>query len=174
MTFLKKQAFGFWLSLLSIIAVVAGYVIYSQAIVAGDGLVIASGSQPFYESDTDIYMTMVSTVQSMFLLTLACIVASVVFSQGLRESVGGLYKVLEFVVGALRVVIPVLLMILVLNFLYGSFTGLGWTFFSNEELKIYPEAVAVGTNVITAIGLFAGALVLSLFGSFFNVTKKAE
>jgi hypothetical protein len=170
MTFFKKQAFGFWLSLLSIIALVAGYVIYSNVIVAGDALFIASGSEFFYDSSLAMYQTMNSTVQIMAIAALACMVISVVLGQAMSKTV----KVLEIIVGLLRIAVPALLMILVLNFVYGSLTGLGWTFFSNAELQIYPEAVAVGKNVIVAIGLFAGALVLSLFGSFFNIVKKAK
>ena len=170
MTFFKKQAFGFWLSLLSIIALVAGYVIYSDVIVAGDALFIASGSEFFYDSSLAMYKTMNSTVQTMAIAALACMVISVVLGQAMSKPV----KVLEVIVGLLRIAVPALLMILVLTFVYGSLTGLGWTFFSNAELQIYPEAVAVGKNVIVAIGLFAGALVLSLFGAFFNVTKQAK
>jgi hypothetical protein len=63
-------------------------------------------------------------------------------------------------------------MVAFLQFLYGSFTGLGWTYFSNAELEIYEKALEVGQNVIIALGCFAGAAFISMFAAFFKISKK--
>ena len=164
---MKKQGFGMWLSLLAIIAAVVGYVIYGQAIVAGDGLLIASGSEAFYDTNAAYFAKMTATVAPMAIAGIATLVAAVVLGQFKN-------KVFTFITSIVRIATPVLFMVALLGFLEGSFTGLGWTFFSNEELEIYAEAIAVGNQVITALIAFAAAMVISLFASFFAIKKNVK
>lgn len=164
---MKKQGFGMWLSLLAIIAAVVGYVIYGQAIVAGDGLLIASGSEAFYDTNAAYFEKMTATVAPMAIAGIATLVAAVVLGQFKN-------KVFTFITSIVRIATPVLFMVALLGFLEGSFTGLGWTFFSNEELEIYAEAIAVGNQVITALIAFAAAMVISIFASFFAIKKNVK
>ena len=162
---MKKQGFGMWLSLLAIIAAVVAFVIFGQVIVAGDMLTIANGSEPFYNSSLESYTNMVETVNLCAIAGMAALAVAILLGQFQN-------KFFNIVVGIVRIAIPVLFMVALLSFLEGSFTGLGWTFFSNEELEIFAEAIAVGEQTFIGLIAFAAAMVLSIFASFFAISKK--
>lgn len=172
MNFIKKQGAGTWISIVTVIVAVIALIIYGAALGAGMDLEIASGSQPFYQANRIEDSQMMTLVVTCGVLALAFLVVAVVVGQFKSEGIVG--KVCGIVSGALRIVAPALLIIALLNFVYGSFTGLGWTFFSNEELTIYPEAIAVGKQVITGLVFFAVAAVASIVAAFFGVVKKEE
>lgn len=161
----KKQGFGMWLSLIAIIAAVVAFVMYKQVLVDGEMLIIASGSEFFYDPNAAYYATMVEAVAPLTVVGVALLALSILLGQILNGYFGILTSLL-------RVVAPAVLMVAFLQFLYGSFTGLGWTYFSNEELEIYEKALEVGQNVIITLGCFAGAAVLSMIAAFFKISKK--
>ena len=161
----KKQGFGMWLSLIAIIAAVVAFVMYKQVLVDGNMLIIASGSEFFYDPNAAYYATMVEAVAPLTVVGVALLALSILLGQILNGYFGILTSLL-------RVVAPAVLMVAFLQFLYGSFTGLGWTYFSNEELEIYEKALEVGQNVIITLGCFAGAAVLSMIAAFFKISKK--
>lgn len=169
MNFIKKQGLGTWLSILSVIIAIVGLAIYGSAVNAGNLLEIANGSQPFYDMSRGEDAVMAGTVVTCGILALVFIVLSVVLGQIKPNGILG--TVCEFVAGALRIVVPVLLMLTFLYFLSGSFTGLGWTFFSNEELEIFPEAVGVGKMVITGLIMFFLASVAAVVAAYFAIAK---
>lgn len=170
MDFIKKQGAGVWISLVTVVLSVIALIIYSIALSAGTNLLIASGSEVFYDVAREADATMVSTVTVCGIVSLALLVVAVILSQFKPTGIAG--KVCECVVGACRIVAPALLILVLLNYAYGSFTGLGWTFFSNEELSIYPEAIEVGQKVIAAAVLFAVAAVVAIIAAFFEMAKK--
>ena len=172
MNFIKKQGAGAWISIVTVIVAIVALIIYGAALSAGMGLEIASGSQPFYEASRPEDSVMLSTVVTCGVIALVALAVAVVLGQFKSEGIVG--KVCVIISGALRIVAPALLIIALLNFVYGSFTGLGWTFFSNEELAIYPEAIAVGRQVIVGLVFFAVAAVASIVAAFFGVVKKEE
>lgn len=172
MDFIKKQGIGVWVSLATIVLVIIGLIIYSVALAAGTDLTIASGSQQFYVLDRAEDMVMTSTVVTCGVLALIFLVVAIALGELKLEGIAG--KACGILSDALRIVAPALLIVVLINYLYGSFTGLGWTFFSNEELVIYPEAIAVGKQVITATIFFAIAAVASIVASFFSVVKKEK
>lgn len=161
----KKQGFGMWLSLIAIIAAVVAFVMYKQVLVDGEMLIIASGSEFFYDPNAAYYATMVEAVAPLTVVGVALLALSILLGQILNGYFGILTSLL-------RVVAPAVLMVAFLQFLYGSFTGLGWTYFSNEELEIYEKALEVGQNVIITLGCFAGAAFISMFAAFFKISKK--
>lgn len=161
----RKQGFGMWLSLIAIIASVVAFVMYKQALVDGNMLIIASGSEFFYDPNAAYYATMVETVAPYTVVGVALLALAILLGQ----IQNGYFGILT---SCIRVVAPAVLMVAFLQFLYGSFTGLGWTYFSNAELEIYEEALAVGQNVIIALGCFAGAAFISMFAAFFKISKK--
>lgn len=170
MKFIKRQGFGTWFSILAIIVSVVGLIIYGAAVSAGTGLTIASGSEPFYDFSRPEDTAMTGAVVTCGILALVFLLLAVVIGQLKFGSIIG--TALDLVVGALRIVAPMLLMIAALYFLYGSFSGLGWTFFSNAELAIAPEAVAVGKQVITGLVIFVVSSVAAIVASFFSIRKK--
>ncbi|HIR39134.1 MAG TPA: hypothetical protein IAB90_02015 [Candidatus Coproplasma stercoripullorum] len=170
MNLIKKQGAGTWISLGALVLALIALIIYGAALSAGTDLTIASGSEMFYDMarTSDIAMTqLVPVCGSLALVFLA--LAIVLGELNLSGTVG---KVCGWIGGALRIVAPALIIVAVLNFLYGSFTGLGWTFFSNEELVIYPEATAVGQQVITGLVFFVIAAVAAIVAAFFGMRKK--
>ena len=169
MNFIKKQGAGAWISIVTVIVAIVALIIYGAALSAGMGLEIASGSQPFYEASRPEDSVMLSTVVTCGVIALVALAVAVVLGQFKSEGIVG--KVCVIVSGALRIVAPALLIIALLNFVYGSFTGLGCTYFSNEELAIYPEAIAVGRQVIVGLVFFAVAAVASIVAAFFGVVK---
>lgn len=168
----KKQGIGTWITLGTVLVSLIALIIYGAALSAGMELTIASGSEVFYMSARTEDAAMMTAVVVCGILSLVFLVAAVVLAQFEFEGVVG--KVCDVVVGVLRVVSPALIMAALLYFVYGSLTGLGWTFFSNEELEIYPEAISTGKTVITGLVFFGIASVAGIVASFFGMSKKAQ
>ena len=172
MNIIKKQGLGTWISLGARVIAIIALIIYGAALGAGTGLTIASGSEVFYDTTRDADIAMMSSVVSCSIVALILIAVAIVLGQ--LKLAGIADKICGWVAGALRIIAPSLLIVAAINFLYGSFTGLGWTFFSNEELVIFPEAIAVGNQVITGLVFFVIAAVAAVVASFFNMTKKEQ
>ena len=170
MNFIKKQGIGAWISLAAIVLSIIGFILYNVALSSGMGLEIASGSQLFYEAGRAEDAAMMTMVVTCGVIALVLFVASIVLDQFRGESVVG--KVCSIAADACRIVAPALLIVTTLYFVYGSFTGLGWTFFSNEELVIFETAIATGKTVITGIVFFLLAAIAGIVGAYFEVSKK--
>lgn len=153
------------ISVVAVIAVVIGLILLGVVMAAGEGLEIASGSQPFYDFTRPEDSAMKSFTIAFGIVGAVLLVASVVLGQ----IEGG--KILKIVADVLKILAPAALLIAALYFVFGSFTGLGWTYFSNAELQIYPEAIALGGKVITGIVFSFVAAVLALVASFLKVDQ---
>lgn len=172
MNIIKKQGAGTWITLGTILLSLIALIVYQNALASGTDQLIASGSQLFYETTRPEDSAMISVVLTCGVIALVLLVAAIILSQ--FKSGGILGKVLECAVGVLRVAAPVLIIVAMLYFVYGSFTGLGWTFFSNAELEIYPEAVSTGKTVIAGLILFAISAIASVVAAFFGMVKKEQ
>jgi len=172
MNLIKKQGIGTWITLGTVLVSLIALIIYGVALGAGMDLDTSSNNQVFYSASRPEDSAMMTTVVVCGVLSLVFLAAAIVLSQFKFEGIVG--KVVDGVVGACRIVAPALLIMATLYFVYGSFTGLGWTFFSNEELVIFPEAIAVGKQVIVGIVFFVIAAVAGIVASFFAMTKKTE
>lgn len=172
MNIIKKQGLGTWITLITAILTLVGVILYQTALAAGTDLLIASGSQLFYEAIRPEDSAMMAVVLPCAIVGLVCLVAAIVLAQVNLEGIAG--KVCECVVGILRIAAPVLVFVAMLYFAYGSLTGLGWTFFSNEELVIFPEAKAVGKKVVAGLIVLGIAAVASVVAAFFGMSKKEE
>lgn len=172
MNFIKKQGVGTWITLGTVVLSVIALIIYGVALGGGMDLIIASGSQPFYEAARAEDSTMMTMVVTCGIISLVFMVAALVLSQFKFDGIVG--TVVNTIVGALRIVAPALLVCTFLYFAYGSFTGLGWTFGSNEELEIYAAAKTVGTQVIVGLVFFVLAGIAGVVASFFGMVKKDE
>lgn len=170
MDFIKKQGIGTWITLATIVLSIIGLILYGVALNSGMGLTIANGSQPFYDAGRDEDSVMIATVTALGIIALVAFIASIALKE--VSFYGTAAKVTSIVSDALRIIAPALLFIVMLTFVYGSFTGLGWTFFSNEELEIFPKAISTGKTVITGAVFFLLAAISGTVASFFEITKK--
>lgn len=170
LNFIKKQGLGTWISLGTIVLSLVGLIIYAVALGVGKDLQIASGSELFYIVDRPEDATMITAVTTCGVLTLVILVATVVLAQFKFEGLVG--KVCDVAIDVLRVAVPVLLLLAAIYLLYGSFTGIGWTFFSNEELAIADTAKTVGGLAIAGSVILALAGVVGIVSPFFNLVKK--
>ena len=170
MNLVKKQGLGTWITLGTLLLALIGLIIYGAAVSAGTGLMIASGSEDFYDVSRAADTAMRTNVVAGGVIALVFMCAAIVLGQLKLEGLVG--KIVDGITGALRIIVPALLMLATLSFVYGSITGLAWTFFSNEELEIYAEATKVGGQVITGVVFFAIAAIAGIVASFFNLTKK--
>lgn len=172
MNIIKKQGIGTWITLGAVLLSLIALILYGSALASGTDLLIASGSQMFYTTTRPEDSAMMATVLTSGVIALVLLVVAIVLAQFKFEGVLG--KVCECVVGALRIVAPALILLAMLYFVYGSFTGLGWTFFSNAELEIFPEAIATGKKVIAGIIFFVVAAIASIVAAFFGMAKKEQ
>lgn len=168
--FFKKQGVGFYITLATIVLTIVGFILYGSALGSGMGLSIANGSQPFYEADRAEDSAMMVTVVLCGVLALVALVGSLILNQ-FESKEGVVGKICGIASDILRAVAPVLLMIAGVYFVYGSFTGLGWTFFSNEELVIAQQAISTGKTVITGVVFFLVASITGIVGSFFKANN---
>lgn len=172
MNVIKKQSIGAWITLATIVITVIGLIIYGVALSAGNGVQTANGGELFYDTSLELYGSMTSTVTACGVIGLILLAGALVADQFRFEGI--VKTVCDFVIGAARIIVPALLCVILLEFLYGSFTGLGWTFFSNEELEINPEAIKAGKTVVTALVFFGIAAVASIVAAFFGIAKKEQ
>lgn len=170
--FVKKQGVAVWLSLVVIICAVVGVILYASALGSGMDLSIANGSQPFYQKGRNEDAVMMATVVPCVIIALVALVASIVLDQ-FSSKEGMVGKVMGIAADVLRMGTPVCLFIAALYFVYGSFTGIGWTFFSNAELEIFPQAIATGKKVIVGIIFLVVGGLISVVSSFFAMKKPA-
>ncbi len=165
---MKKKGIGNWLCFVACALAVAGLVLYTMAVGAGDKLQIASGSDLFYDMTRPEDAEMAAKVLPFGIAAIALFAASFIFSQFTSGKFG------ELLAGLFRIAAPAIVLVTILYFAYGSFTGMGWTFFSNEELEIYPQATAVGQQVIIGIALYALSFIIGIISAFCALPKTAE
>lgn len=160
-----KKGLGNWLCLIALVLAAAGLVLYFLAVNAGDKLMIASGSDLFYDMTRPEDAEMAAKVLPFGGLAIALYAVSFILGQ-FRS------KFAELLSGLCRIAAPAIVVVTVLYFVYGSFTGMGWTFFSNAELEIYPAAKAVGTQAIAGVVVFVLSFIFGLISAFCGAPKK--
>ncbi|MBR1812588.1 MAG: hypothetical protein IJ773_02070 [Lachnospiraceae bacterium] len=165
---MKKKGIGNWLCLVACALAVAGLVLYTMAVNAGTGLQVASGSDLFYDMARPEDAEMAAKVLPFGIAAIALFAASFIFSQFTSGKFG------ELLAGLCRIAAPAVVLITILYFAYGSFTGMGWTFFSNKELEIYPQATAVGQQVITAVVVYVLSMLVGIISAFCKLPKQAD
>ena len=170
MTFIKKLGLGTWISCAVVLLALVGMIIYAVALSSGTGLVIASGSDLFYDMARESDAAMPAAVTTCGIIAIVALVVAIVLGQIKAE--GAVGSVIDVVASILRMAAPALLIITFLFFIYGSLTGIGWTYFSNEELEIYAEAKAVGASVITGLVFFFIAAIAAIVAAFQPLAKK--
>ena len=113
----------------------------------------------------------------MFFAILVMVFDLLIIARGFVKVEGIVGKVLDIVVFALKVIVPVLLILAAINLIGTRIEGLGYIFFSNADVRkevATPENVASATTSIVAV-VFAGvAAVVSIVGAFFQPKAEKE
>ena len=166
MNIIKKQGLGSFITIGTIIISIICLIIYGVTLSTGDNVQVANGGEMYLFKDEFGTVTTVGII-SLFTLVVGLIIPNI-------KTNGTVNKVLNFVGDALRIIAPALIIYTFVYFLNGCLTGLGWTFFSNEELEINPVAIKAGHLTIVTLVFFLIAFVTSLVGAFFPILKKEE
>lgn len=159
MNIMKKQGVGAYITLVAAVLAIVGLITYAMTVATGNEQQVANGGEYFLIKDE------LGSVTAVGIIAVVCLVLSLVASQFPG-------KVCEIVAYVLRAAAPALLICTFVFFLNGTLTGLGWTFFSNEELVIYDAAIKAGQLTITTLVIWFVAALVGMVGAFFNVTKK--
>ena len=164
MNLIKKQGIGSFITFSTIIVSIISLIIYGVTLSTGDNVQVANGGEMFLLKEDFGVVTAVGII-SLLMLVIGLIVPNI-------KTTGTINKILNFIADTLRIVAPALLIYTFVAFLNGCLTGLGWTFFSNEELEINPVAIKAGYLTIVTLVFLLVAFVMSLVGAFFPVLKK--
>lgn len=166
MNLIKKQGIGSFVTLGTILISIIALIIYGVTLSTGDNVQVANGGEMFLFKEEFGSVTLVAVLGLIFLV-LGLIIPNI-------KTTGTVSKILNFVADTLRIIAPALFIYTFVIFLNGTLTGLGWTFFSNEELEINPVAIEAGKLTITTLIFFVIAFITSLVGAFFPITKQTQ
>lgn len=163
---IKKQGIGSWISLGTVLLSLIAVILYGAALGIGDGATTVGGGAVFLTASA-LGPATAAAVLGLVFLALAIVAGQFKFE-------GILGTVYNVVVGALRIIVPVLFIYALVYFVGGTVTGLAWTFFSNEELEVNPAAITAGGLTIVTLILFGISSIAAIVASFFAITKKVE
>lgn len=167
MNFLKKQSIGAYITLCALILSIVSIILYNSTLAAGNGVQTANGGQMYLDASKFGEVTTYGVLAIVF-LALGLVVSELKLF--LNKGIVGM--VVEMVGTIFRILAPVFCLLFVVWFLSGSFTGLGWTFFSNEELEINPEAIAAGKLNIVALIFGLVTSLVAIVAAFFRILRK--
>lgn len=154
---IKKQSAGIWVNLLAIVLAVISLIVYSVNI-AGVGY--------FHNAS-------VSNLLSYGVVAVALLVVVIVLAQ--MKLQGGASTVVEVVSGFMRIVVPVLLALCLINLIAARAEGLGFIYFSNADVTLEvqtPENLSSATGTIANMICLAAATVVAMVAAFFRLNKK--
>ncbi len=157
MSFLKKQRAGIYVTVLALILTVAALITY-QVNIAGEG----------YFQNAVVAQAVIYPVIALVLEILVVVLAQISLK-------GAAVKAVDIVSGALRIVIPVLLVIAAMNVVSSRVEGFAFIYFSNQEVLQEvqtPANMASAHGAIANIVLLGVAAVVGIVAAFFSVEKK--
>ena len=157
MSFLKKQRAGIYVTVLALILTVAALITY-QVNIAGEG----------YFQNAVVAQAVIYPVIALVLEILVVVLAQISLK-------GAAVKAVDIVSGALRIVIPVLLVIAAMNVVSCRVEGFAFIYFSNQEVLQEvqtPANMASAHGAIANIVLLGVAAVVGIVAAFFSVEKK--
>ena len=169
MNIVKKQGLGVWLSLAAAVLALVSLIIYGVMLGAGDGVKPEAQADPILDAST------FGGVTALGVLGLIFTVLSVVGAQiDFEKLLGVVGKVCNVVVDAFRIVAPALFMLMIITIVTSTYNGLAWSLFSNEELKIEPEAVTASYLIILTAIMFFLTSIVGMVAAFFGLKKKEK
>ena len=154
---IKKQSAGVWVNLIAAILAVASLIVYGVNI----------SSEGYFQNAT-VSSMMNYGIPAIILLVLVIVLAQL-------KLTGGAAAAVELVSGAMRIAVPVLLTLCLINLISARAEGLGYIYFSNADVTLEvqtPENLSSATGTIANMICLAVSAVVAMAAAFFRLTKK--
>lgn len=154
---IKKQSAGVWVNLIAAILAVASLIVYGVNI----------SSEGYFQNAT-VSSMMNYGIPAIILLVLVIVLAQL-------KLTGGAATAVEIISGAMRIAVPVLLTLCLINLISARAEGLGYIYFSNADVTLEvqtPENLSSATGTIANMICLAVSAVVAMAAAFFRLTKK--
>lgn len=154
---IKKQSAGVWVNLIAAILAVVSLIVYSVNI----------SSEGYFQNAT-VSSMMNYGIPAIILLVLVIVLAQL-------KLTGGAAAAVEIISGAMRIAVPVLLTLCLINLISARAEGLGYIYFSNADVTLEvqtPENLSSATGTIANMICLAVSAVVAMAAAFFRLTKK--
>ncbi|MGI5928601.1 hypothetical protein [Pseudoflavonifractor sp.] len=154
---IKKQSAGVWVNLIAAILAVASLIVYGVNI----------SSEGYFQNAT-VSSMMNYGIPAIILLVLVIVLAQL-------KLTGGAAAAVEIISGAMRIAVPVLLTLCLINLIAARAEGLGYIYFSNADVTLEvqtPENLSSATGTIANMICLAVSAVVAMAAAFFRLTKK--
>ena len=154
---IKKQSAGVWVNLIAAILAVASLIVYGVNI----------SSEGYFQNATVSSMINYG-IPAIILLVLVIVLAQL-------KLTGGAAAAVEIISGAMRIAVPVLLTLCLINLISARAEGLGYIYFSNADVTLEvqtPENLSSATGTIANMICLAVSAVATMAAAFFRLTKK--
>ena len=154
---IKKQSVGIWFNIIVAVLTIVSVIVYGVNI-SGDG---------YFQNAS------VGNLVAYCVIAVIMLVAVIVLAQ--PKFIGTAALVTEIISGLLRIAIPVLLMLCLVNLISARAEGLGFIYFSNADVL---QEVQTPANMSSATGTIANmiclgvASVFAMIAAFFTLRKK--
>lgn len=154
---IKKQSVGIWFNIIVAVLTIVSVIVYGVNI-SGDG---------YFQNAS------VGNLVAYCVIAVIMLVAVIVLAQ--PKFTGTAALVTEIISGLLRIAIPVLLMLCLVNLISARAEGLGFIYFSNADVL---QEVQTPANMSSATGTIANmiclgvAAVFAMIAAFFTLRKK--
>lgn len=154
---IKKQSFGIWFNLVVAVLTVVSLIVYGVNI-SGEG----------YFKGASVGNLILYGVIAIIMLAAVIVLAQL-------QITGTARKVMEIISGLLRIAVPVLLTLALVNLVSARAEGLGFIYFSNADVL---QEVQTPANMSSATGTIANmiclgaAAIFAMIAAFFTLRKK--
>ena len=154
---IKKQSAGVWVNLIAAILALASLIVYGVNI----------SSEGYFQNAT-VSSMMNYGIPAIILLVLVIVLAQL-------KLTGGAAAAVEVISGVMRIAIPVLLTLCLINLIAARAEGLGYIYFSNADVALEvqtPENLSSATGTIANMICLAVAAVAAMAAAFFRLNRK--
>lgn len=154
---IKKQSAGVWVNLIAAILAVVSLIVY--------GVNISSAG---YFQNASVSSMLPYGILAVVLLVLVIVLAQL-------KLTGGAATAVEILSGVMRIAVPVLLTLCLINLIAARAEGLGFIYFSNADVILEvqtPENLSSATGTITNMICLAVSAVAAMAAAFFRLTRK--